>query len=221
MRPIFYSFRRCPYAMRARMAIQHSGIECELREVVLKNKPAEMLQASPKGTVPVLVDGDRVIDESIDIMGWALNQYDDTNWLIHSLDHELIQRNDDEFKFYLDRYKYFDRYKEEEIHSQSEKSQLGYFDQALIFLNELECRLVADAKGDYFLDSYYATVLDISIFPFVRQFAFVDKPLFDNQNLPKLHAWLAFFIESSLFTEVMAKYTAWHPEQEDCVLFGT
>ncbi len=221
MRPILYSFRRCPYAMRARMAIYHSGIECELREVVLKNKPAEMLQASPKGTVPVLLDHDLVIDESIDIMTWALKQLGDTHWLAHPLDHELIQRNDGEFKFNLDRYKYFDRYTEDQIDSQVEKSQSWYFDKALIFLNELESRLVVDAKGNYFLDCPHVTVLDISIFPFVRQFAFVDKPLFDSQNLPKLQAWLAFFIESPLFIEVMEKYSAWHPDQGECILFGT
>jgi len=195
------------------MAIHYAGIECELREVVLKNKPAAMLEASPKATVPVLVVGDQVIDESIDIMAWVLSKSDPDGWLCHSLEHEMIRRNDKGFKSDLDRYKYFDRY--------PEQSQTWYFEQALVFLNKLEAMLVNDGSGRYFLDSLTMSALDIAIFPFIRQFAFVDKPKFDAQNLPKLQAWLALLLNSPVFLDVMSKYPAWQAEQEDCILFGT
>ena len=195
------------------MAVQYSGVECELREVVLKNKPASMLSASPKGTVPVLLDGDQVIDESIDIMSWALAKSDTDDWLIHALDHPLIKHNDGEFKFNLDRYKYFERY--------PEQSQSWYFNNALVFLHQLESLLVVDDEGQYFLESPAISALDIAIFPFIRQFSFVDKSKFDALALPKLQAWLAFFLDSPLFLNVMTKYPAWRPEQEECILFGT
>ena len=196
------------------MAIQYSGATCELREVVLKDKPASMLQASPKGTVPVLLDCGKVIDESIDIMAWALSKSDPDSWLDHALDHEVIERNDGEFKSALDRYKYFDRY--------PEQPQSWYFEQALLFLNDLEVMLVkAQASNDnYFLASSKMTALDVAVFPFVRQFAFVNKPHFDALNLPRLQSWLAFFLRSETFTGVMTKYTAWKPGQEEVILFG-
>ncbi|MFT4635846.1 MAG: glutathione S-transferase, partial [Chitinophagales bacterium] len=187
MLPILYSFRRCPYAIRARMAISYSGVECELREVVLKNKPSAMLQSSAKGTVPVLVDDGLVVDESIEVMAWALARSDPHDWLRQSLGHQLIKRNDQQFKFYLDRYKYFERY--------PEQSQSWYFDKALEFLSCLESRLKVDENGCPFLETPQLSVLDVAIFPFVRQFAFVDKPRFDSQCLPKLQAWLSFILE--------------------------
>lgn len=195
------------------MAVFYCGVECELREVVLKNKPAAMLTASPKGTVPVLVDADQVIDESIDVMAWALGKSDPDAWLLHGLDHPLIQYNDGEFKFNLDRYKYFERYPE---HSQS-----WYFNNALPFLTELESLCVADESNNYFLGNAAISVLDIAIFPFVRQFAFVDKPRFDALELPRLHAWLALLLDSEIFLKVMAKYPPWEPFQEDRLLLGT
>jgi len=213
MRPTLYSFRRCPYAMRARMAINYSRTECELREVVLKNKPQAMLAVSPKATVPVIVDDGFVIDESIDIMAWALNRSDPDGWLSHPLDHQLIQRNDGEFKANLDRYKYFERY--------PEQSQDCYFEKALGFLSDLEASLIGNNQFNYFLESSSVTTLDVAIFPFIRQFAFVDKPRFDALELPKLKAWLAFFLESDLFLNVMNKYSAWVDGQQDCVLFAT
>jgi len=201
--------------MRARMAIVYCGIECELREVVLKNKPAAMLDASPKATVPVLVDGNHIIEESIDIMAWALGKSDPDAWLVHDLDQEAIQRNDGEFKAQLDRYKYSDRY--------PEQTQSWYFEQALWFLNELEAMLVRDDDngGNYFLSSPEITALDVAIFPFIRQFAFVDKANFDKQDLPKLQSWLTFLLNSELFISVMNKYPAWQAEQEAVILFGT
>ena len=213
MLPILYSFRRCPYAMRARMAISYSRTVCELREVVLKNKPQAMLDASPKATVPVIVLDGVVIDESIDIMAWALGKSDPDGWLSHTLDHHLIQRNDGEFKRKLDRYKYFEHY--------PEQSQDWYFEQTLSFLNDLEASLTKSNQPNYFLESPCVTALDVAIFPFIRQFAFVDKPRFDSLELPKLKAWLAFFLESNLFLNVMNKYPAWVEGQEDNVLFAT
>jgi len=187
------------------MAIAYSGVDCEHREVILKNKPEEMLLASPKGTVPVLIDCGKVIDESTDVMAWALEKADPADWLDHALDHELIQCNDQEFKFYLDRYKYFDRY--------PERTQSSYFDHALSFLERLESLMMVDNDVNYFLDSSKVTVLDIAIFPFVRQFAFVDKPKFDRLDLPRLQHWLAYFLDSNEFLRVMEKASAWTPRR--------
>jgi glutathione S-transferase len=213
VKPVLYSFRRCPYAIRARMALYYAEVSCELREVVLKDKPQQMLAASAKGTVPVLLVNDHVIDQSLDVMAWALTQSDSNNWLQHSLQHPLITRADEYFKDQLDRYKYFDRY--------PEQSQHHYFEQALIYLRELETSLVSDAvTGNYYLDSPKATVLDIAIFPFVRQFAFVDKMKFDSLALPKLQCWLGVWLQSPLFNAVMNKYPQWVPEQSNSVCFG-
>lgn len=211
MLPILYSFRRCPYAMRARMAINYCGIECELREVVLKNKPKAMLDASPKGTVPVLIDHAQVIDESIDVMAWALAKSDPDDWLCQPLTHPLIKRNDQEFKFYLDRYKYFERY--------PEQSQSWYFDKSLEFLSELESILTADRDGQFFLETAKLSVVDVAVFPFIRQFALVDKAKFDAQSLPKLQAWFDFLVDSPLFLGVMQKVSVWQPSQQR-ILFG-
>jgi glutathione S-transferase len=212
MLPILYSFRRCPYAMRARMAINYCGIECELREVVLKNKPKAMLDASPKGTVPVLIDHAQVIDESIDVMAWALAKSDPDDWLCQPLTHSLIKRNDQEFKFYLDRYKYFERY--------PEQSQSWYFDKSLEFLSELESILTADKDGQFFLETAKLSVVDVAVFPFIRQFALVDKAKFDAQSLPKLQAWFELLVDSPLFLGVMQKVSVWQPGQQQRILFG-
>jgi glutathione S-transferase len=195
------------------MAIYYSAVECELREVVLKKKPATMLEASPKGTVPVLIDGNRVIDESIDVMAWALDKSDPDSWLDHAIDHELIQRNDDQFKYNLDRYKYADRY--------PEQAQSCYFDKALDYLRDLEAMLVVDNHGHFYLANSKISLLDVAIFPFVRQFAFVDKAKFDAQNLPKVQAWLNFFLNFEGFLKVMEKYPAWCAEQDGYTLFAT
>ena len=212
-KPILYSFRRCPYAIRARMALYYSATVCELREVVLKDKPQEMLQASAKGTVPVLLVGDSVLDESLDVMAWALSQADPQNWLRYPLQHPLITRADEYFKDQLDRYKYFDRY--------PQHSQQHYFEQALIFLRELEELLVSDPlSGNYYLYSANASVLDVAIFPFVRQFAFVDKPKFDDLPLPKLQRWLKDWLQSPLFNAVMPKYPQWLAGRANSVSFG-
>ena len=212
--PVLYSFRRCPYAIRARMALQRSSVVCELREVVLSNKPPQMLEASVKGTVPVLLTGSEIIDESIEVMRWALTQNNDFDcWQVALLDHPLIHRNDDYFKYWLDRYKYFDRYPEE--------SQTYYFDQAKKFLHEIEARLKFNEAGDCFLIGTEFSALDAAIFPFVRQLAFVNKADFDNLPLPKLLYWLDYCLSSSMFLDVMDKYTAWSVDQSEAILFGT
>jgi glutathione S-transferase len=206
--PIFYSFRRCPYAMRARLAIASSGVMVELREIELKHKPDAMLIASPKGTVPVLVLEDGlVIDESFDIMRWALQQNDPNNWL-SSLNadeiKQLIAFNDGEFKQALDRYKYADRYPEfPESHRQ----------QGEIFLAALEQRL---EQTEYLADAHF-TIADAAILPFIRQFAAVDSDWFNQADYPKTRLWLQQFVCSSLFTAIMVKYPAWQPNHQKLI----
>ena len=196
--PVLYSFRRCPYAMRARMAMWASATRCELREVVLANKPAEMLAASPKGTVPVMVTpaGD-VIDESIDIMRHALSQNDPENWLSGD-DRTLIERIDGAFKHHLDRYKYHTRYGTD---------PLAHRDAALEILAELDQRL-SNQKN---LCGEARTLADIATFPFIRQFANHDRAWFDAQPLPYLIAWLQRHLTSDLFAAIMVKFPAWKP----------
>lgn len=201
---ILYSFRRCPYAMRARLAIATSDVSVQLREVVLRDKPSELLTLSPKATVPVLLTEDQLlIDESIDIMYWAWQQSDPRHCLTslneqqHVLAKELIAQNDDEFKSSLDRYKYADRY--------PEHSQDYYRQQAEIFLQKLELQLT---ENNYLLGSQL-TLADLAILPFIRQFAFVDKTWFDASPYPKLQHWLELFIQSELFELIMHKYPQW------------
>jgi glutathione S-transferase len=197
--------------MRARMALYKSAQEYELREVVLKNKPQSMLDISPKGTVPVLHLADEVIDESIDVMRWALSQCSVNTWPIAELDHELVQHNDGPFKQALDKYKYFDRF--------PEQPQSAYFEQAKMYLVNLEQNLVADVDDNYFLLHDKQSGIDVAIFPFIRQLAFVDKPLFDELDFPKLKHWLSWHLDSEIFKRVMTKYSAWSPEQTEVVLF--
>ena len=194
--PLLYSFRRCPYAIRARLAIAISGVEVEIHEVDLKAKPAQMLALSPKGTVPVLVlpEG-RVIDESLDIMFWALRQRDPLEMLEHFSDDAkvLIQRNDVEFKSALDRYKYPERY--------PEFSMPHYRAQGETFLRELNQRL--DKNRHLFGDK--ASIADLAILPFVRQFAQVDRGWFDASPHAHLRKWLDQWIASDVFDSVMRK----------------
>ncbi len=197
--PVLYSFRRCPYAMRARMAIRYSGIPVELREVMLKNKPETMLRASPKATVPVLIDHDRVIDESLDIIFWALQQHDPDHWLEPQQQDQalsLIRQNDNIFKIHLDHYKYFDRFPEHD--------QLYYRQKGEIFLQALEQRL---QQQPFLLGE--AGLADIAIFPFIRQFAFVDMPWFETSPYPALRNWLNHWLDSDHFSSIMQKYPAW------------
>lgn len=203
--PILYSFRRCPYAMRARLALAVTGLEVEHREVVLRDKPKEMLEVSPKGTVPVLVlpDG-QVIDESEDIMLWALGQRDPRSWLepeTGSLEamRVLVGRTEEEFKTHLDRYKYSNRY--EGVDSEEHR------EHASKFLRELDARL---ARAPY-LYGDRLVFADAAIAPFVRQFANTDREWFDAQPWPALKRWLEEFLASLMFIGVMGKHAQWVP----------
>ena len=203
--PVLYSFRRCPYAIRARLALQVSGVQYELREVSLKCKPAEMLAASPKGTVPVLVlqDG-KVVDESLDIMRWALAQNDPDGWLNPALSDmlELIASNDGQFKQALDRYKYPNRYPLESG-GETQAFALSQRDQAVVWLQALESRL---GKGwQTWLYSSQPSLADIAILPFVRQFAHTDAAWFGAQPWPLMNTWLANFEASTSFVATMAR----------------
>ncbi|MFL2720773.1 MAG: glutathione S-transferase [Gammaproteobacteria bacterium] len=200
--PILYSFIRCPYAMRARMILKLADIKCELREVRLNNKPEHMLEASPKGTVPVLILEDKIIDESIDIVNWALNitnvfegniKQDQIN-----LTEELIDLFDDKFKYHLDRYKYSNRYEDVDVeHHQNE---------CLNILKKLET--IIDGTNWIFGDSI--SKLDILILPFIRQFRIADQEWFDSQqNIPGIQRVLMNFLDSNIFKSVMNKYEEW------------
>jgi len=196
--PVLYSFRRCPYAMRARMALAVSGTRYELREVRLSAKPAAMLAASPKGSVPVLdLGGGMVIDESLDIMRWALGISDPEAWMARD-DPALIAANDGPFKRDLDRYKYPDRHgSDPAAHRRS----------GLAFLREID---VALAGTDH-LGGPTRGLTDAAIMPFVRQFAAVESGWFDVQPLPRLKRWLAGHVASDLFNAVMVRATPWSP----------
>lgn len=193
---ILYSFRRCPYAMRARLALLISGRRFEIREVVLRDKPVEMIAASPKATVPVLVRTDgTVIDQSIDIMRWALGDHDPEGWLGGD-DAPMIDRFDDRFKHHLDRYKYPDRHG---------TAPAAGRDAGLVMLGELETRL---ADGDN-LCGAGRTLADMAIMPFVRQFAGVDADWFDAQPIAQVRAWLARHTGSALFEAAMTRMAPW------------
>ena len=201
--PILYSFRRCPYAIRARLAIKVSNIKVELREVSLADKPEEMLASSAKATVPVLVlpDGS-VIDESLDIMLWALAQHDPDNWLLdtpaqRNETDSLITLNDTDFKQQLDHYKYSDRF--------PEASMQTYRQQAEGFLQQLEERL----EQHMYLIGENISLADMALLPFIRQFANVDKIWFYQTPYIKLQAWLDKLLSDRLFLSVMHKYALW------------
>ena len=193
--PILYSFRRCPYAMRARMALLISGQGFTLHEVSLRDKPAEMLAASPKGTVPVLVlpDG-MVIDQSFDIMTWALARGDPENWL-SGRDADLITQNDGPFKHHLDRYKYAPRFDCDPIPHRA---------AALEILREWDARL--GIHGQFCGEA--RSITDMAIMPFVRQFAATDRAWFSTQDVPHLQVWLARHEASALFELAMKRSLA-------------
>ena len=207
MKPILYSFRRCPYAIRARMALNYAAIDLELREILLRDKPRSMLRASAKGTVPVLVlPNGKVIDESADVMHWALEHNDPDRWrrdVLSARTQTLIDENDKVFKPQLDRYKYADRHPE---HPRS-----YYRIEAERFLLQLEQNL----KLNRCLLDDQITFADVAIFPFIRQFALVDKPWFDQAPYPKLQAWLQSFLDSVLFLNVMKKHPVWREDPSD------
>lgn len=208
--PILYSFRRCPYAMRARLAIRAAGICVELREVALRSKPSEMLAVSPKGTVPVLQlpNGD-VIDQSLAIMRWALSQNDPLGWLNTENEQAaqaLIDTNDGPFKRLLDAYKYPDRHPEHPAHH--------WRDEAVeLLLKPMDARLKWHAQllGD---NTHLA---DIALLPFIRQFAQVDADWFAQAPLPALQRWLQGHVTSPLFDSVMNKFPVWSTGQSPVI----
>ena len=199
--PILYSFRRCPYAMRARMAIHISDQRCELREVLLRDKPPSMLQYSAKGTVPVLILQDnKVIDESLDVIDWALNLNDPDDWQ-RSKDKEktkeLIKINDGEFKYHLDRYKYSKRYDNEDPEFHRKK--------CLKFIESINNEL---NNSKYIFDDNISYT-DIVLLPFIRQFRIADIEWFDSLPYDNLKKWLSSFLNSSLLNSIMKKYDLW------------
>ena len=208
-RPILYSFRRCPYAMRARLAIASAGLECRLREVVLRDKPDAMLEASPKGTVPVLVLSDgTVIDESLDVMLHALRANDPEGWLRPDTGMladmlALIAENDSGFKHHLDRYKYAARYENADF--ELHRAEGG------AFLEALDRQLAAQTQ----LFGARISLADMAIMPFVRQFANTDRGWFDAQPWPHLQRWLSTHLESQRFKAIMPKFPQWKPGDEE------
>lgn len=205
MKPILYSYRRCPYAMRARMAIWAANIPVEVREISLRDKPAHLLQISPKGTVPVLQRSDgSVLEQSLEIMSWALGQNDPQGWLDTDLEaaHVLIAANDTDFKKSLDRYKYPERY--------PDHAQPVYRAQGEQFLQQLETAL---AQHAYLLGAH-PSMADVAIFPFIRQFAAVDGDWFARCEYAFLRAWLATWVNSTLFAEIMQKHPTFSPHPQ-------
>ncbi|MEM9582201.1 MAG: glutathione S-transferase [Pseudomonadota bacterium] len=197
MRPILYSFRRCPYAMRARLALVSAGIACELREILLRDKAAAFLETSPKGTVPVIVTQDSVIEESLHIMEWALAQNDPEGWLDFPPEgRALIAACDGPFKTALDRYKYQNRYD-----SAPEVER----EEAAGFIATLNSQL----DGQPYLYGAKPTLPDMAILTFIRQFANTDRAWFDAQPWPHVQDWLNQFTSSDRFTHIMRKYPVW------------
>ena len=208
--PILYSFRRCPYAMRARMALILASKKCELREILLKNKPEEMLKISSKGTVPVLQFQDRVLDESLDIISWAMETHISN---VHSysaaeeiFSAELIHLFDTKFKYHLDRYKYASRYGEDpKLHRQECK----------IILDSLESKI--DPRPWIF--GKQVSLLDIAILPFIRQCRIANPNWFFAQKFPNVINLLDYFEKSDLFAQAMQKYELWDPAKNNGNIF--
>jgi glutathione S-transferase len=197
--PILYSFRRCPYAIRARWALLSSNIEVKLREVVLKDKPHEFLKISNSGTVPCLQLKDKIIDESIDIMIWALRKNDPEGWLdMPAEGYRLIDEVEKKFKPNLDKTKYATRY--------PQNDSKGSKDLAVEYLINLDKKI----KGEFFFGKQ-PKLADIAIFPFVRQFANIDINWFNEFGWQKLQNWLKAFVGSNMFDNSQKKFDKWRP----------
>lgn len=211
--PILFSFRRCPYAMRARIAIKLCSLECEIREINLKLKNKEFLEISPKGTVPVLVLPDnKIIEESMDIIHWAISNNDPYNLKLKNLeiynkDMDLISIFDNEFKYHLDRYKYNSRYKgiNKEEHKYKARDLLVNLNNSL--------------KEKQWLNGENISISDISILPFIRQYRIADIKWFDEKlELPNINRWLDKFLNSKIFNNVMKKYKIWETTDQKIFL---
>lgn len=217
--PIFWSFRRCPYAMRARLAVKSAGIEVELREILLRDKPDAFLAVSETATVPIVecLNG-QVIEESRDIMFWALHQSGDPEGWLSGWEQDpaglqaFLDQLDGPFKTNLDKYKYSSRFAEDK----ADAAALACFHRAegAAFLQEIDARL----SGQPFLNGGEAGLADYAALPFVRQFRIADILWFDEQDWPALHHWLQSFLTSQRFAAIMHKYTPWTPGDE-AVLF--
>jgi glutathione S-transferase len=212
--PVLYSLRNCPYAMRARLAIYASGQQVQLRDLVLSNKPAEMLNLSPKGTVPVLVTADNlVIDESLSIMQWAFSQTDPDDYLNKAAPNAMtdmlavIARFDNEFKGHLEQYRCAKRYHEPSLIKDRQQCER--------YLADLESRLCLHP----YLMSDTPSLTDLALMPFIRQFARVERQWYLQSPYPKLRQWLNHYLQSRMFSKVMAKYPMWLDSKED-VVFG-
>ena len=206
--PILYSFRRCPYAMRARLALAYSGIDYEHREILLKNRPDELYALSPKGTVPVLQLNDKtVIDESIDVMKWALAQSDPEHWYTENIEvqNSLIYQNDGDYKKWLDKYKYHVRFKD------------GSYEEYQYAVGEILKTYESILSKSPYLCGDKVTLADMALFPFIRQGAYVDLNWF-NAQFPKLSTWLKIFKESELFETIMKKYTVWKSGEDGILI---
>ena len=208
--PVLYSFRRCPYAMRARMAIILSSIKCELREILLKNKPEEMLSLSPKGTVPVLAFDNTVLDESMDVINWAFAK-DSSKFLKYSsseskLSNYFVKLFDEKFKYHLDRYKYASRYERTSDDHQGECLKI------LLELNE-------SINAGPWIFGATVSLLDISILPFIRQYKIANPYWFLEQDFKKVTNLLDYFESSALFHIAMKKFDEWSPENSQIVIF--
>jgi len=200
MRPILYAFRRCPYAMRARLALYVSQAAVELREIRLRDKPQAFLDVSPSATVPCLVTEDRVLDESLDIMIWALERNDPERWLdMPQAGFDLIQHCDGPFKQALDRTKYAVRYPDSDpVEARTD---------ACTFIDQLEAGMT-----EWIFDR--PSLADFAILPFIRQFAMIDRDWFEAQEWPRVQAWLARELGSDRFAAIMVKYDPWGPETD-------
>ncbi|UPL04528.1 glutathione S-transferase [Pseudomonas sp. IsoF] len=196
---ILYSFRRCPWAMRARLALRYAGCEVRVQEVAMKNKPAALLALSPKGTVPVLDTGNGVLEESLDIMRWALERNDPQDWRLRAdpaaaqQAEALIARNDSTFKAQVNLYKYAERY--------PEHSREHYRQQAETWLAALEVLL----EGRAYLLADHPSLADAALLPLIRQFAGVEPQWFAEAAYPRVRSWLEGWLASDLFKAVMAK----------------
>ena len=208
--PILYSFRRCPYAMRARMALILASKKCELREIVLKNKPEEMLKISTKATVPVLEFPNEVLDESLDIISWAMQPHPESVHIYTTkeklMSESLIQMFDSKFKYHLDRYKYASRYEADSYDHQEECKNI---------LENLELKI----DPCPWIFSEKVSLLDISILPFIRQCKIANPKWFFDQNFKKVIALLDFFEASDLFIHAMKKFDLWDPQNSNGSLF--
>ena len=204
VRPVLYSFRRCPYAMRARMAIGVAGCEVEHREILLKDRPAHLREISAAATVPCLqIEPGRVLTQSMEIMSWAVEQNDPLRWApsghLRAITEELVDCNDGEFKFNLDRFKYPDRYDSPDPDAARTRSEA--------FVARLDGMLREHAQ----LLGEEVSIADVALFPFIRQFSRVDEAWFASTSYDAVRRWLEWWESSPIFTRIMRKIPVWHP----------